>query len=656
MTFKPQPSSQWDELEVLLNRVTEPVQYVGEEINSVSKSWDEVRVHWVLMYPDAYSVGQPNQGLAILYELINELDYASAERTFSVWPDLAELMRAKGLSQFTWESHRPVRGYDILGISLSTEMGYTNVLEALDLAGIPLRSVDRQIEDPFVIAGGHCAFNPEPLADFLDVVVMGDGEEASIEFTRLVDDWLRQDCPGGRDGLLLNAAKTGKFYVPKFYDVTYEDYEGLIPFSIAKVSPNRGGVPYEVEKWVLTDLDEWPYPKAPLVPVAQTVHERYSAEIFRGCTRGCRFCQAGMITRPVRERSLQTIGQMIDHGLKSTGLDEVGLLSLSSADHSEIESLAHQLADCYSSSQVSLSIPSTRVDAFNIDLAEELSRGGRRSGLTFAPEGGSERMRAVINKNVSEEDLIATVTAAFASGWQNVKLYFMVGLPTETDEDVAQIALMAHDVIAAGRKARGKKDVRCTISVGAFVPKSHTPFQWVGQTHPEITNERLAMLKDLVISDKECGRAITIRFSDGNPGLIEGLLARGDRRVGKVLEEVWRQGAKFDGWREHFDFDRWMQVSQQVLEEFGIDIAWYTTREREENEVLPWDHLDSGLDRGWLWDDYQESLGAQSLPDCRWADCNDCGVCPGLGVDLDFGETGKKLLPIVPAGCGQGKL
>ncbi len=654
MTIRPQPLSYWDKLEVLLNRVQEPVQYVGEEINSISKPWDGVRVHWVLMYPDAYSVGQPNQGLAILYELINELDYASAERTFSVWPDLADLMRDRGLTQFTWESHRPVRSYDVLGVSLSTEMGYTNVLEALDLAQIPLHSADRTMADPFVIAGGHCSFNPEPLADYLDVVAMGDGEEAVLEFTRLVDDWRMAGCPDDRDGLLLSAAQTGKFYVPRFYDVTYEGADGLVPFSIAKVSPNRDGVPYEVEKWVLTNLDDWPYPKAPLVPVAQTIHERYSAEIFRGCTRGCRFCQAGMITRPVRERSLQTIGQMIDTGLKATGLDEVGLLSLSSADHSEIGPLAHQLADRYADSQISLSIPSTRVDAFNIDLAEELSRGGRRSGLTFAPEGGSERMRAVINKNVSEEDLIATVTAAFASGWQNVKLYFMVGLPTETDEDVAQIALMAHDVIKAGREARGRKDVRCTISVGAFVPKSHTSFQWVGQTHPEITNERLAMLKDLVIADKECGRAITIRFSDGNPGLIEGLLARGDRRVGQVIEAVWRAGGKFDGWREHFDFDRWVGVAEEELSKFGVDIAWYTTREREEIEVLPWEHLNSGLDRGWLWDDYQESLEAESLPDCRWSDCNDCGVCMELGVDLDFGATGKKLLPIVLVSSGLG--
>ena len=337
-------------------------------------------------------------------------------------------------------------------------------------------------------------------------------------------------------------------------------------------------MPYQVRRWVLTDLDEWAYPKAPLVPLAETVHERYSVEIFRGCTRGCRFCQAGMITRPVRERSLPAIGELVAGGLANTGLEEVRLLSLSRADHTEIDQITKQLADRYAESQISLSLPSTRVDAFNIELAEELTRGGRRSGLTFAPEGGTERMRAVINKNVSEDDLINTVTTAFASGWRSVKLYFMCGLPTETDEDVLAIADLAHRVIETGRTAAGRRDIGCTISIGAFVPKPHTPFQWTAQTAPEVTNDRMRQLKQRVMDDKKCGRAISVRWSDGRPGLIEGLLARGDRRVGRVIEAVWRAGGSFDGWSEHFDFDRWIDCAAQELTPQGVDLAWFTTR------------------------------------------------------------------------------
>ncbi|MGL5246941.1 MAG: radical SAM protein, partial [Brooklawnia sp.] len=343
----------------------------------------------------------------------------------SVWPDLEQRMRAVGLPLLSLESHRPVKKFDVLGVSLATELGYTNLLNALDLAGIQLHSVDRADDEPLVVVGGHCASNPEPVADFIDVAVLGDGEEAVLELSRIVRGWRAAGRPGGRLGVLERLAATGKFYVPRFYDVSYAPSGAIV-----KISPNRPGVPYQVQRWILTDLDEWDYPRRPLVPLAETVHERYSVEIFRGCTRGCRFCQAGMITRPVRERSLPVIGSMVDQGLSSTGLDEVGLLSLSSADHSEIGEITRQLADRYEGSQVSLSLPSTRVDAFNIDLAAELARNGRRSGLTFAPEGGTERIRAVINKNVSEDDLIKTVTTAFAGGWRSVKLYFMCGLPT----------------------------------------------------------------------------------------------------------------------------------------------------------------------------------------------------------------------------------
>jgi len=394
------------------------------------------------------------------------------------------------------------------------------------------------------------------------------------------------------------------------------------------------------------DLDQWPYPSKPLVPLAETVHERYSVEIFRGCTRGCRFCQAGMITRPVRERSITTIGEMVDNGLKKSGFEEVGLLSLSSADHSEIGEVAKGLADRYDGTNTSLSLPSTRVDAFNITLANEFSRNGRRSGLTFAPEGGSERLRKVINKMVSEEDLIRTVSAAYSQGWRQVKLYFMCGLPTETDEDVLAIADLAKKVIATGREVSGRRDIRCTVSIGGFVPKPHTPFQWAAQLDHETTDARLQKLRDEVRKDRQFGRAIGFRYHDGKPGTIEGLLSRGDRRVGAIIEHVWRDGGRFDGWSEHFSYDRWAAASEAALADTPVDLDWYTTREREYSEVLAWDHLDSGLDRDWLWEDWQDAVNEVEVEDCRWTPCFDCGVCPEMGTEIQIGPTGQKLLPL----------
>ncbi|MBD3785213.1 MAG: radical SAM protein, partial [Micrococcales bacterium] len=382
-------------LEPLLEQVSKPIQYVGGELNSTVKPWEvggDGTVRWALMYPDAYEVGVPNQGVMILYEVLNERPDALAERTYAVWPDLEALMREHGVPQFTVDAHRAVGDFDLFGLSFSTELGYTNMLTALDLAGIPLHAADRDDTHPVVVAGGHAAFNPEPVADFIDAAIIGDGEEAVLAVTDIVGDWKREGRPGGREELLLRLARTGGVYVPAFYDVTY-----LPDGRIQRVAPNRPGVPWRVSKHTVMDLDAWPYPKQPLVPLAESVHERMSVEIFRGCTRGCRFCQAGMITRPVRERSITGIGEMVERGLAATGFEEVGLLSLSSADHSEIADVTKGLADRYEGTNTGLSLPSTRVDAFNIDLANELTRNGRRSGLTFAPEGGSERIRKVIN-------------------------------------------------------------------------------------------------------------------------------------------------------------------------------------------------------------------------------------------------------------------
>ncbi|HEV2452501.1 MAG TPA: TIGR03960 family B12-binding radical SAM protein [Streptosporangiaceae bacterium] len=630
--------SVYPRLEPLLPLVRKPVQYVGGELNSVVKDWESTDVRWALMYPDAYEVGLPNQGLQILYEVLNGADRVLAERTYCVWPDLEALMRRHGIPQFTVDAHRPVAAFDLLGVSFATEMGYTNLLTALDLAGLPLEAADRDGSHPLVLAGGHAAFNPEPIATFLDGAVLGDGEQAVLTITELVREWKAAGRPGGRDGLLLRLAADGGVYVPRFYDVSY-----LPDGRIGGVRPNRPGVPASVAKHTLMNLDDWRYPRKPLVPVAETVHERYSVEIFRGCTRGCRFCQAGMITRPVRERSQDTITSMVETGLAESGFSEVGLLSLSSSDHSEILDVARTLADKYEGTQTGLSLPSTRVDSFNVTLADELTRGGRRSGLTFAPEGGSDRIRKVINKMVSEDDLIASVATAYASGWRHVKLYFMCGLPTETDEDVLAIARLARRVIQTGRETTGHRDIRAVVSIGGFVPKPHTPFQWAAQAGQDTIDRRLRALGSALRSDPGYGRSIGFRYHDGEPAVIEGLLSRGDRRVARVIRAAWEDGARFDGWSEYFSFERWTRAAERALAGEPVDLAWYTSRERGYEEILPWDHLDSGLDRDWLWQDWQDAIapeGAAEVDDCRWTPCYECGVCPAMGTEIQTGPMG----------------
>ena len=609
--------SVWPRLEPLLTGVRKPARYVGGEDNIVVKDHAATDARWLLIYPDAYEIGQPNQGIQILYEVLNERPRTVAERAFAPWPDMEQLMREHDIPLFSLENHVPLRAFDVVGFSLAAEVGYTNLLNCVDLGGLSLRADARADDDPLVIIGGHAAFNPEPLAPFVDVAVAGDGEEFVLEVDEVMRRWRRDGRSWPRKELLAEVGRIEGAYVPRFYQPRYTD-DGRL----AGTFPRRKGVPYRVPKRTVSDLDQWPYPKKQLVPLTETVHERYSVEIFRGCTRGCRFCQAGMITRPVRERSKETVKQMVAEGLENTGLNEVGLLSLSSADHSEILGMCGDLADTYEGTATSLSLPSTRVDAFNVTLADELIRNGRRTGLTFAPEAGTERMRRVINKMVSEADMLRTAETAFANGWRHLKLYFMIGLPTETDEDVLGIAELGLKVLAIGRE-HGRKN-KVTISVGGFVPKPHTPFQWCAQDRPEELQRKLRLIKARVASD----RNLNLRYHDPEPGVMEGLLARGDRRVADAIEQAFLAGARFDGWHEHYDHARWLQAAADA----GVDLDWYCWRERGADEVMPWDHLDSGLEREWLWDDWQDSLREKPLDDCRWIPCYDCGVCPGLDL------------------------
>ena len=635
------PPSYLATLEPHLPSVRKPAQYVGGEHNQTIRSWTATDTRWLLCYPDAYEVGQPNQGIQILYEVLNERPTTLAERAYAPWVDLEEVMREVGIPAFSLEHHYPLWAFDVFGVTLPHELGHTNLLNLLDLGGVPLRSAQRTLDDPVVLAGGHAAFNPEPLADFLDAVVMGDGEAVTLEIDDVVRAFKHEaaaDASLNRRDLLRRLADVEGVYVPAFYAPSYTD-DGRLK-AVAPVEP---GVVPRVPKRTIQDLEEWPYPKKQIVPMTEVVHERFSVEIFRGCTRGCRFCQAGMITRPVRERTPETIKALVAEGLANTGFEEVGLLSLSSADHAEIASIARDLGDTYEGTATSLSLPSTRVDAFNVTLSNELSRNGRRSGLTFAPEAGSERMRAVINKMVSEADMLRTAEIAFANGWRHIKLYFMVGLPTETDEDVTAIADLGVKVAEIARRHGGRN--RVTVSVGGFVPKPHTPFQWCAQDPPEEIHRKLKLIRDAIRDVK----GLSLRTNDPEEGVIEGLLSRGDRRLADTVERAWELGVRFDGWHEMDTLERWYQA----LEETGNDLSWYSHRDRDENEALPWDHLDSGLEKEWLWRDWQDALAQQPLDDCRWTPCYDCGVCPGLDLQHDTGyDVGLGRLPVVPSATG----
>ena len=625
-------TSLWPRLEPLLAKVQKPARYIGGEDGALAPAHDSGKVGWLLVYPDAYEIGLPNQGLQILYEILNERDDAVAERSYAPWLDLEALLRSHRLPLFSVDTHRPAGEFDLIAFNLSAELVYTNVLNCIDLAGVPVRAAERGPEHPLIGAGGHCTYNPEPLADFVDWFAIGDGEEVIAEITEVVRAWKASGrTAGSRERVLHELATIPGVYVPSLYDV---EYDGP---NLASVTPRFPDVPAVVDKRTVADLADWPYPKQQLVPLVEVVHDRLNVEIFRGCTRGCRFCQAGMITRPVRERPEEQVRTMVREGLARTGYDEVALTSLSSADFSGIDAVVADLVnDQTGTGGVSVSLPSLRVDAFSVKIATEIQK-VRRTGLTFAPEAGSWRLRRVINKLILEDDLYSAVDAAYSQGWRCVKLYFLTGLPTEMDDDTLGVAELAGNVVDIGR--RYTKQASCTVSVGGFVPKPHTPFQWFGQNGVDELARKIGLLRDATK-----GTRAQVKWHDPRATFAEGIVSRGDRRIGRVIEAVWRAGGTFQEWSEHFALDRWLDAMRAE----GLDPDWYVTRHRTRDEVLPWGHIAAGLHEDFLWQDWQAALAEHGLPDCRWTPCYDCGVCTDYALEHVVAS------PLAPAGGSQG--
>lgn len=600
----------------VLPHVTKPARYAGNEWNSVVKDWDDTRLRFCVIYPDTYELGMSNLAIQIIYDQINRRPDMLCERAFAAWADMEQLLREHKVPLFSLETRHSLRDFDILGFSLGYEQTYTNVLTMLDLAGVPIRAEDRTDDDPLVIAGGNCVFNPEPMARFFDVFVIGEAEEVLGELVDLV----RDSAHLPRADRLRALAQMPGLYVPQFYTPVYAP-DG----TLQATRPVAADIPEKVVRRVVQDLDAQPYPTKPVVSNLQAVHDRITLEVFRGCTRGCRFCQAGMITRPVRERSKETLVKAARELVRNTGCNEISLMSLSTADYTRLPELVDELQAEHSDQRVSLSLSSLRVDAFSVDLADQVQK-VRKGGLTFAPEAGSQRMRDVVSKTVTEEDLFTSTAAAFDKGWKRVKLYFMIGLPTETDEDVAGIARLGIEVLKIGR-ARGIQP-QVTVGVSSFVPKPHTPFQWHGQNSVAEIQRKQNLLRSLVRGH----HGIKLSLHDPETSFCESLLSRGDRRLGPVIERVWRMGARFDGWDEHHQPQLW----RDACDAEGVDPTFFANRQREYDEGLPWDHIDCGVTKRFLMVEDRKSRMAtpRIVEDCKTTKCFGCAACWDLNVDI----------------------
>ncbi len=576
----------------------------------------------MLLYPDTYELGQANQALGILYQILNGMDDVVAERAYLPWLDLADLMREHELPLFSLESCAPVSSFDLFGITLPYELSYTNVLEALDLAGLPLRSADRTDAHPLVVGGGPSVYSPEPVAPFFDAILIGEGEEAIRDIVAV--HRAAKAAGHSREELLRALAQIPGVYVPSLYVPSIDENGRFLGMEALE------GAPETVLKRVVSDLSAAPAPVCPVVPFMDVVHDRFAVEVLRGCTRGCRFCQAGMVYRPVRERTADEIVRASLAGLACTGYDEVSLTSLSTADHSQLEEVLRRLTKRLAGTGTSVSLPSLRVDAFSVEMAR-LIGSGRKSGLTFAPEAGTQRLRDVINKNVDENDLLDTVKSAFESGWRRVKLYFMIGLPTETDEDIAGIGKLVWRVLEVAKAATPpaqRGSIRIGVSVSTFVPKTQTPFQWDAQVSLDEVRRRQGVLRESMPR-----KGVDLHWHDAEVSFLEGVMARGGREVADVVETAWRAGARFDAWTERFSLGRWMDA----FRECGVDPETIANRERAQDEALPWDHLSAAVSRRYLIRERERALAGATTPDCSFSGCTGCDVCGDLGVDVVLG-------------------